>query len=84
MPETVVGFGNYKIERKSDGATEEHTHIGFVAGAGVEARITDAVFARLDYKHYEFADQNYQLSGWVPFDVEGKADVFNLGVGYRF
>jgi outer membrane immunogenic protein len=79
-----VGFGNYKIERKSDGLSDENTHVGFVAGAGVEARITDNLFARIDYKHYELGEQNYQLTGFSPFTVEGKADIFNIGVGYRF
>lgn len=79
-----VGMGNYKIERKSDGVSDEHTHIGFVAGAGVEARVTDGVFARLDYKHYELGSQTYSLPGWSSFSVEGKADIFNIGVGYRF
>jgi outer membrane immunogenic protein len=79
-----VGFGNYEIERKSDGASAENTHFGFVAGAGVEARITNNIFARIDYKHYEFGDQTYRISGWSPFTVDGKADVFNIGVGYRF
>ncbi|CTQ54583.1 Opacity protein antigens [Roseibium album] len=79
-----VGFGNYKIERKSDGLSDENTHIGFVAGVGVEARITDNLFARIDYKHYELGEQTYQLSGFSPFTVDGKADIFNIGVGYRF
>lgn len=79
-----LGFGNYKVERKSDGASDDNTHIGFVVGAGVEARVTDTIFARLDYKHYEFNDQTYRISGWAPFDVEGQADTFTLGLGYRF
>jgi outer membrane immunogenic protein len=79
-----VGFGNYKIERKSDGLSDENTHVGFVVGAGVEARITDNLFARIDYKHYELGEQTYQLTGFSPFTVEGKADIFNIGVGYRF
>ncbi|MES0810251.1 outer membrane beta-barrel protein [Roseibium sp. SCPC15] len=79
-----VGFGNYKVTRKSDGASDENTHVGFVAGAGVEGRITDNVFARLDYKHYEFGSKTYSIPGWSSFSVDGKADIFSVGVGYRF
>lgn len=79
-----VGFGNYKVERKSDGASDENSHVGFVAGGGVEARFTDSVFARVDYKHYEFGDETYSIAGWSSFSADGKADVFTAGVGYRF
>ncbi|MCV0428928.1 MAG: porin family protein [Roseibium sp.] len=79
-----IGFGNYKIKRKSDGLSDENTHIGFVAGAGVEAKVTDNVYARLDYKHYEFNSKSYTLPGFSSFTVDGTADIFNIGVGYRF
>jgi|GEM_PF-1575389 len=79
-----VGFGNYKVERKSDGLTASNTHVGFVAGAGVEARISRGLFVRADYKHYEFEDKEYQFSGFAPFTADGRADMFNLGLGYRF
>lgn len=79
-----VGFGNYKVERKSDGASDENIHVGFVAGGGVEARLTDNVFARVDYKHYEFDEKTYDVPGWSPFSADGRADIFNAGIGYRF
>ena len=79
-----IGFGNYEIERKSNGASDENTHVGFVLGGGVEARITDGLFARADYKHYEFGDQTYNVQGLSSFTVDGKADIFQLGIGYRF
>ncbi len=79
-----VGLGNYKIERKSDGASSENTHVAFVAGGGVEARITDNIFARADYKHYEFSEETYDVPGWSSFSADGRADMFTLGAGYRF
>ncbi len=79
-----VGFGNYKIERKSDGASDENTHVAFVAGGGVEARVTDNIFARADYKHYEFSEEIYNVPGWAAFSADGRADMFTLGAGYRF
>lgn len=79
-----IGFGNYKIERDADGLSDSNTHLAFVAGAGVEARLTDNLFLRADYKHYEFEEKQYQLSGFAPFTVDGQADMFNLGLGYRF
>ena len=79
-----MGFGNYKVERKSNGASDENTFVGLVAGAGVEARITDGLFAKLDYKHYAFAEQTYNVPGLTSFTVDGKTDLLYLGVGYRF
>lgn len=79
-----IGFGNYEIERKSDGASDENTQVGYVLGGGLEARITEGLFARADYKHYEFSDQRYTVPGTQSFTAEGNADIFQLGVGYRF
>jgi len=79
-----VGFGNYKIEQKSSGSSDENTHVGFVVGAGIEANITRNAFARLDYKHYEMGEKTYDVSGLPSFSLDGRADMFNLGVGYRF
>jgi len=79
-----IGFGNYKLERKADGLSDSNTHLAFVAGAGVEARINSNLFLRADYKHYEFEEKQYQLTGFAPFTVDGQADMFNLGLGYRF
>jgi len=79
-----MGFGNYKVERKSNGASDDNTFVGFVAGAGVEARITDGLFARIDYKHYEFAEKSFNVPGLTTFTVEGSADLVSAGLGYRF
>jgi opacity protein-like surface antigen len=79
-----IGFGNYEIKRNADGISDSNTHLAFVAGAGVEARISQGLFLRADYKHYEFEDKEYQLSGFAPFTASGQADMFNLGLGYRF
>lgn len=79
-----MGFGNYKIERKSNGASDENTFVGLVGGAGAEARITDGLFAKFDYKHYAFGEKTYNVSGLNSFTVDGKSDLFYLGIGYRF
>lgn len=79
-----VGFGNYEIENVSNGSSDENTHVGYVLGAGIEANVTDQIIARVDYKHYEMGEETYTVSGLSPFTVDGKADMFNLGVGYRF
>ncbi|TYC49476.1 porin family protein [Rhodobacterales bacterium] len=57
---------------------------GWVAGAGVEAKLTENVFLRADYKHFHLYDQEFQLADGQPFKAGGKADVVDLGIGYRF
>ena len=79
-----IGAGNLKSDRLVNGSSVTKTAYGFVAGVGVEAKITEQVFARADYKHYEFGKVKINHTGIAPFSVDGSADIFNLGVGYRF
>lgn len=79
-----IGFAGYEVKRFQDDQTIRNTHVGVVFGAGLEAKILDSVTARIDYKHFEMSDEKYQFDGFLPFEIEGRQDLFALGVAYNF
>lgn len=64
--------------------TDTRMLYGPVIGAGMETRLTDSLFLRLDYKHFHFLDRNFQFQNGQPFEAGATADIVDLGVGYRF
>jgi outer membrane immunogenic protein len=81
-----AGAGNYKLETTVSNLEAEETFFGYVLGGGVEAKITQNVSLRLDYKHFEFSKKTFDFNyAYIPpFKLQGKADALNLGVAYRF
>ncbi|NVK34330.1 MAG: porin family protein [Rhodobacteraceae bacterium] len=79
-----VGFGEYSVKRRSNGETSANTHVGLVAGAGIEGMLSDKLSLRVDYKHFEMGKKTYQFTGFNPFTVEGRQDTLTLGAAYRF
>ena len=67
----------------SDGAVEDtQTHLGYTVGAGIDARLTDKIFARGEYRYDVFGAKNYALT--APASVDLKQHDVRLGVGLKF
>jgi outer membrane immunogenic protein len=67
----------------SDGAfTESKTKIGWNAGAGVEAMITNNVIGRIEFRHTDLGSSTYALS--VPTQVDSSSNAVLVGVGLKF
>ncbi|GAA0786673.1 porin family protein [Roseibium denhamense] len=79
-----AGIGTYEVDIDILDTTEKYTDYWFVAGAGVEMKVTDNLFARLDYKHYHFAEREFEVSNFTNFTAQGDTDVVTVGLGYRF
>ncbi len=66
-------------EANVGGSTQSNTHVGWVAGLGGEAFVTQNIVARLEWLHYDVGDETYfGVSG------EGDVDVLRLGASYKF
>ncbi len=57
---------------------------GLVLGGGVEGKVTRNIFFRADYKHFHFNKMQYQFRDAKPFMASARADIVDLGIGYRF
>ncbi len=42
-------------------ASDDQTHVGFTVGAGVQAKVTDNVTSRVEYRYSDFEKQDYDL-----------------------
>ncbi len=70
---------------KSSDATSSDTKTvyGLTAGAGIEAKITDTITARTEYRYTNYADQTYGLkSGAVDRGLDEHS--IRIGLGVRF
>lgn len=65
------------------GGSDSNTHIGWTAGAGAEAFITDNVSARLEYRYTEYGEETYDLpTGPVSSGFDEQS--VRAGIGVKF
>lgn len=64
----------------------DNLHYGWVAGAGIEAMVTDNVSARFEYAYSSFDSQRYDFTDPVPISIDGSFDtqVVTAGVNMHF
>ena len=77
-----VAFGDNEISGNITGVgafSEDNTHVGWTAGAGVEAALTDNLSAKLEYLHVDLGDETYFGS----VNAEADFEIIRLGVNYR-
>ncbi|MGB3502159.1 MAG: outer membrane protein [Mesorhizobium sp.] len=66
-----------------DGGKDSNTELGYTVGAGVDAKITDNVFGRVEYRYTDLGSGNYNLAGGAT-KVDHTSNRINLGVGLKF
>jgi outer membrane immunogenic protein len=67
----------------NDGAVEDSKiHAGWTVGAGIDAKLTDKVFARGEYRYNSYQSQDYTLT--APASVGLKQHDVRFGVGLQF
>ncbi|HUG62892.1 MAG TPA: outer membrane protein [Methylomirabilota bacterium] len=75
----ALGFGEAKINGESD----SNTHVGWAAGAGVEAALTDNITARAEYLYIDTTSERYTAGG-SSADVDLDASLVKFGIAYKF
>ena len=75
------GFALGSLKVETAGVSERDIHLGWAAGAGVEAGVTRNVSARVDYLFVSLGDRSYGLTG-VSHGLH--SHLLRLGINYRF
>lgn len=57
--------------------------LGYTAGVGVDARLTDQVFGRLEYRHTRYQDGDYSIGG-VDGSFDNTENRVSVGLGIKF
>lgn len=69
--------------RVSDGAvTDTNTMLGYTVGAGVDAKLTDQVFGRVEYRYTDYASKNFAVGGGTSIDSSNHRAT--VGIGFKF
>ena len=95
----LAGVAWGKVETDSEalfGAlqfTGSETHVGWVAGVGLEYAVTNNILARVEYNHVDLGSERQDLDvsflgtptgGTVPSKVDLSADIIKVGVSWKF
>ncbi|MBI1620290.1 outer membrane protein [Aquamicrobium zhengzhouense] len=72
--------------RLTDTATGERdssTMLGYTVGGGVDARLTEQVFARGEYRYTDYGSEDFNLGGTTT-EYDSSNHRVTLGVGFKF
>lgn len=58
--------------------------LGYTVGAGVDARLTDQVFGRLEYRYTDYGSETYNIPGVGEFDADSNNHRVSVGLGVKF
>jgi outer membrane immunogenic protein len=75
----AVGFGEAEI----NGERDKNTHLGWAAGGGVEAALTDNITARAEYLYIDTKRETYTAGG-SSASADLDASLIRFGLGYKF
>ena len=77
------GVAATKLEVSDAGDSDDAMLLGWTAGAGVEALVTDAVTARVEYRYTDYQDKEFTLGGGTA-DTNLDTHSVRAGVGVNF
>jgi outer membrane immunogenic protein len=64
------------------GFEDSKTHFGYTVGAGIDAKVTEKIFARGEYRYNDFGSKDYNLG--APTSVDLDQHDIRFGVGLQF
>ncbi len=62
--------------------SDTQTHVGWTVGVGADAKITDNMFGRVEFRHNDFGTQNYNIGAGTKAKLTDNE--VRLGVGVKF
>lgn len=78
-----VSAAGIEVGDAAIGPTDSNDHVGWVIGAGIEAFVTQALTARIEYQYHEFGQERYDLGGMTD-DLSANVDIVRVGLSYHF
>lgn len=83
LPFVTAGLAYTSATMKAGGVKEDNTHFGYVVGIGGEMMVTDKISTTLQFLHYRFNSQTYNV---LPASRSASivTNELRIGVNYRF
>lgn len=61
-----------------------NTMLGYTVGAGVDAKLTDQIFGRVEYRYSDYGSKTFNLPGVGATNVDSSNHRTTVGIGIRF
>jgi outer membrane immunogenic protein len=65
------------------GISGEETHVGWVAGLGIEHAMSDRFSVRVEYSHVDFGEEDHSLGDGLSSEVDLSFDAIKVGASYK-
>lgn len=63
--------------------SDDKTLLGYTVGAGVDAKLTDQVFGRVEYRYTDYGSETFNTGGLAQ-DVDTRDHKVSVGLGIKF
>lgn len=83
----VYGTGGVavgRVEVTNAAGSDTNTLVGWTAGAGVDAKLTDQIFGRLEYRYTDYGNKTFNPGGAGGINVDASQNRVLLGLGLHF
>lgn len=80
----TAGAAAKSLHIDSPGGNEDHNGVvGWTAGAGIDAKLTEKVFARVEYRYTDYGNHDFNVGG-VKSGVRDRTNTVEAGIGIKF
>ncbi len=79
----TAGVAGERLRVTANGASDTNTMVGFTAGVGMDARLTDQVFGRVEYRYTQYGSQNFNFGG-ADQRIDSRNHRVGVGLGVKF
>jgi len=83
MPYLTAGGAGRSVKVVEGGVADRQTPLGWTAGAGIDVKLSENVFARGEYRYTDFGSENF-TTGAGSRDVSFKDNRVQFGIGMKF
>lgn len=81
----AIGRGTVSVTDPADVVTSQsNTHVGWTAGAGLEAAATDNITIKAEYLYVDLGTQSYSTAPGGNTDVTQRFSLIRAGINYKF
>lgn len=79
----TAGAAAKSLRVKTDTSSDRNAMLGWTAGAGMDVKLTDKVFARVEYRYSDYGKEDFNVGG-VKSGVRDTTNTVEAGIGIQF
>jgi outer membrane immunogenic protein len=79
----TAGAAAKRLKIETPTSSDANGVIGWTAGAGIDAKLTEKVFARVEYRYTDYGKHDFNVGG-VKSGVHDRTNTIEAGIGIKF